>query len=175
MAAAQKAKAIEVEWKTATNADVERYEVEKSINGPSTKAASVLTKDGLQMSILAQMPHRLKRPNLYRSKSVDKPGEITYGKGVNVKQNLNGAAGVNVYPNPVAGGSLTWQLPALEKDVYAARLINAGGQRVMKQTIHHAGGSALQTIGLNTGLPKGIYTLQPAGRNTALTKQISRQ
>lgn len=175
VAASQKANAINVEWKTASEVGVDRYEVEKNINGLFTKTASVKAKGGAINEYAWTDASPVEGPNLYRIKSVDGPGETKYSKVVSVRLNTNGAAGLNAYPNPVAGSSVTVQLTGLEKDAYSIRLINAGGQTVMTQILNHAGGSATQIIGLNNDLPKGIYTLQLVGRNTTLTKQLSKQ
>ncbi|MDJ0363807.1 fibronectin type III domain-containing protein [Hymenobacter sp. H14-R3] len=68
-----------------------------------------------------------------------------------------GAGILEVYPNPVTGGRLTWRLPAgLAAPAATVRLFNALGQTVLSQTLPDAGDA--HTLAVRS-LPAGLYTL----------------
>ena len=170
----QKAQAIQVEWTTQTEVNVEAYEVEKSADGRSFSKLGRVNAKGIgsvttQYDWLDNMPFTAN--NYYRIKSIDKDGKTQYSKIVKV--NLAASAGeMIIYPTPFSGNSFTLQLNTIPKGLYQLRLTNSLGQQVFSKQFNHSGGSAAQTIDLPQNMANGMYHVEFKGDKIRLTKAL---
>jgi hypothetical protein len=172
----QKASGIQVEWSTLTENNVDRYEVEKSLNGQQFTKVGAVASTGSSSSLKAYnwfdaSPNT--GTNYYRIRSVSKAGVAEYTSIVRVAL-TNNAEKISVYPNPVKGNVVGLQLNNLAKGNYTITITNKLGQQVYSTIIEHPGGSASQTLQTET-FAKGIYQLQLSGKNTTITSQLIKQ
>jgi hypothetical protein len=172
----QKASGIQVEWSTVSENNLDRYEVEKSINGQQFIKAGTVASTGNSSSLKAYnwfdaSPNT--GTNYYRIRSVSKAGGAEYTSIVKVSL-TNNAEKISIYSNPVKGDVVGLQLNNLAKGNYTITITNKLGQQVYSKIIEHQGGSASQTLQTGT-FAKGIYQLQLSGENTTITRQLIKQ
>jgi len=172
VSAAQKNAGIEVNWNTATETNMDSYEVEESSNATTfTKAATVAAKNGVTNAYTWFDATVNNGDNYYRIKAIEKNGTVKYSNVVKVK--IGGkAAEFTVYPNPVKDGIVSLQMSNVEKGIYTVKIFNNAGQEVANRTITSNGGSSTQTITLGKGTAKGNYKMQITGGTTLVTKSV---
>jgi len=169
----QKGSGVQVEWNTLTESNIEKYEVEKSINGQQFTAVGSVASTGNSTSLKAYnwldvTPNN--GNNYYRIRSISKTGNATYSEVVKV--NLSkGAERVSVYPNPVQGDVIGLQLNNIEKGTYTISITNKLGQQVYSKIIEHPGGSASQTL-QTPAMAQGIYQLQLKSERKNFSVQV---
>ena len=162
VAAAQQGNAIAVTWKVSNQINIQKYEVEKSIDGLNFSRVNSQPATGISNSTATYTwldMNPVNGDNFYRIRSIGIAGDEKISQIVKVKIGKNNPA-ITVYPNPVINRSITVQFTDMEKAVYQLRLINATGQVVFIKSINHSGGSTAQTIMLGAGLAKGNYQLE---------------
>ena len=153
---------IQIDWTIYTEHNVDHYEIERSVNGMQqfatvgqTAAHNTNTKS--EYAWLDATP--VNGNNLYRIKSVDLDGKISYSMIIRV--NLNHLSKeIFVYPNPAPKDYVSFQSADLQKGSYTVKIINSNGQEVYKQKFVHEGGAYSQTISLPAGIKSGMYNLQ---------------
>lgn len=159
----QQSTGINIEWVTATETDIERYDIEKSTDGRlfsviGTSAA--LNNNGNSITRYSYYDNNpVTGNNFYRIKSVDRLTGVTkYTSVVNV---FTGAAKniFTVLPNPVQHQSLNLQLQGADKGSYGIAVYTTGGQKLFVKRFEHAGGSASLSFVLPP-LSAGIYLLK---------------
>ncbi|MEO7311925.1 MAG: polysaccharide lyase family protein [Chitinophagaceae bacterium] len=165
---------IQVEWTALTETDIDRYDIEKSTDGNHFLKQGSVHANGTNAALINYQwldvtPN--KGNNYYRIKAVSKDNDMQYSKVVKVS--LSGSAGsILVYPNQVNGSLVNLQLNNLQKGVYQLKLYNISGQQLMAKPIAHNGGSSVQTIELNPGLPAGIYQLELCGHGQSFIQKL---
>ncbi len=171
--AAQKNAGIEVSWSTSNEVGMSGYDIEESSDGISfTKATTVAANNGTSNSYAWFDATIVNGDNFYRIKSIEKNGTVRYSNIVKVKIGGNKAE-FTVYPNPVKGGIVNFQMNNVEKGTYTVRFFNNAGQEMASRTINHNGGSATQTINLGASVASGNYRMQVISNGTALaTKAV---
>lgn len=96
---------VKISWKTESDADGLRYEVERSLDGQSFLPVSSMPALGNTGSVLySYVDHTAKSSTVYnyRLKIVNKDGKIEYSKTVVVRTKANQmGGGVYTFPNPV--------------------------------------------------------------------------
>jgi hypothetical protein len=172
----QKTSGIQVEWSTVTEINIDRYEVEKSINGQQFIKVGTVASTGNSSSLkdynwFDASPNA--GSNYYRIRSVSKAGAAEYTSIVRVAL-TNNAENISVYPNPVKSNVVGLQLNNLAKGNYTITITNELGQPIYSKTIEHQGGSASQTLQTET-IAKGIYQLKLTGERTNITTKLIKQ
>lgn len=136
---------VKLDWK-ASEINVERYEVQRSVSGSSfSNLLSVAAHGNGTHSYAALDSLPVSGNNFYRLKTIDRNGKTAYSGIVKVTGSGKGAS-VAVHPNPVAGGAFTLQLNNLPKDDYLLEVFNSMGQVIYRKQITHQGGSTLFTV-----------------------------
>lgn len=168
----QKDNNIAVEWNIATEANIAKYEVEKSTNGQLfTKAADINARGNNGSATYNWLDiNSAAGNNYYRIKAIENSGNVKYSGIVNVK--IGKARGIVVYPNPVKNKTITLQLNDQQKGTYTVRLFNTSGQSVYSNKITYTGGAATQTLKLNSNISKGTYTIEIAGAEATVSQRI---
>ncbi len=157
----EKGKGTMVEWSVATESNLHHYEVQHSANGERfDKLGIVLPSANNTGAKSYQLPD--KKPfvgnNYYRVKALDNDGSVKYS-GI-VKVSLSAQPGdVSVFPNPVKGNDVQLQLTNMPGGKYHCSLLSGNGATVFHSTFEHHNGSAIQSIQIPAGLPKGTYSL----------------
>jgi hypothetical protein len=172
----RKAEAVQVEWTTLTESSVDKFEVEKSIDGVSfTKAATVKAKgNSTTLSAYNWLDNApVKGYNYYRIKTISSNTTAPeYSKVVRVSMDKATGGAITVYPNPVKGNVVSLQFTNVEKGAYSVVLSNDLGQQVYRSVVNHDGGSAIQKLTLPASLQKGIYQLQVIGADSKINQQL---
>lgn len=168
----QKDNNIAVEWNTATEANIARYEVEKSQNALSfTKAVEINARGNNGAAAYNWLDvNSATGNNYYRIKAIENSGNVKYSEIVNVK--IGKARGIVIYPNPVKNKTLTLQLSDQQKGTYTVRLFNATGQTVYANRIVYMGGAATQSLKLNSNIAKGTYTIEITGGEVTVSQGV---
>jgi len=95
-----------------------------------------------------------------RVKGIINNGSAVYSDTVKIDADGRESS-MGVYPNPVSGGVINWQLINEPAGIYHARLLNIAGLVLYNQYVTHAGGSAVIPISVKqTILSRGAYTLE---------------
>lgn len=165
---------INVEWKTASETSIVRYEVERSADAITyTTIANTTAKGQVQndYSLLDRSP--FKGNNYYRIKAIEANGDVKYSQVVVVKKEQK-AEVVSAYPNPIPGNTVFVQLASQEKGTYTVSLVNSAGVTVQVQNIVHSGSTTIESISLLNNLAKGVYLLQVKGPGVEKTLTLVR-
>ncbi|OSZ76975.1 hypothetical protein CAP36_11115 [Chitinophagaceae bacterium IBVUCB2] len=162
---------IQVDWTILTEVNVDRYEVERSSDGInfSTKGivAAINSSNRTNYGWLDIMPNA--GTNFYRIRNIDKDGKSSYS--VIVRVDLDKLlTDINIYPNPVSNGYISYQSPEFEKGIYQVRIFNSNGQQVASQQYNHSGGSLSQSLQLPATMKAGVYYLKLQTENKNFSK-----
>jgi len=163
---------IQIDWIIYTEYNVDHYEIERSINGGQQFAtigqtAARNTNSQTEYHWLDATPTN--GVNLYRIKSVDLDGKVSYSIIVKVNLTFSGE-GIVIYPNPTQKGYVSFQSANLQKGNYTLNIFNSNGQEIYKQKFVHEGGAFSQTISLPAGIKSGMYNLQLINGNEIKNK-----
>jgi hypothetical protein len=160
--ASEKPQGIQIEWITYAESNMEKYIVERSIDGmhfnPIGEIASLNSSTEKKYTFLDINP--VPGLSFYQIRYIGFDGKSGISEIVRVnldKRNKD----IVVYPNPVQNGLLYFQGANLAKGNYEVRIFNSAGQRVYFESFEHSGGALTQSIPLPTASIKpGLYTLQ---------------
>ena len=159
--AIEKQNGIEIEWKVYSEENVNRYQVERSMNGITFSALGDVPARNVNIATNYYFFDANPLPGLsfYRLKSIDIDGK--YGYSTIIRVNLNKQVkDISLYPNPVKGEFVSFQAAGLSKGDYKIQIFNSNGMRVLEQGLTHSGGSINQTLKLPAGISPGFYFLQ---------------
>jgi hypothetical protein len=170
----EKDKGIQVEWTALTEINIDRYEVERSINGqqfdkvftaPAT-GNNAVTKEYSWFDENANTGS-----NFYRIKVIEKSGAVKYSEVVKVSV-AEGKGSITVFPNPIQDNLVKVQFTNIEKGRYSAVLYNTSGQRLYGSTIEHTGRSGAYSIALGRSISKGTYTLHISKGGSTMSERV---
>jgi hypothetical protein len=171
--ASPKDRAVQVEWTSHTETNIDRYEIERSEDAQHFVKQGVVSAKANNSGIrlydwFDQWP--LTGTNFYRIKVIEKSGEVKYTEiaQVDIKKS---SASVTVFPNPVTGNTLSINLKNMEKGRYSIMLYNNVGQSVFSTIINHDAGNAAHPV-TTKGISKGIYQLLISSDNISKTAQV---
>ncbi len=162
--ASKKAHGIEISFSNLTESDVASYSIERSADGQvfsSIKELAATKNNGGNADYSFTDAEPLRGNNLYRIKSVEANGKISYSAIARVDLNAKGIALI-VAPNPSKATELGLQITDLPAGSYKIRIFNNNAQVVGEQLLKHNGGSFSQTFPLNK-LQSGMYYLELNG------------
>lgn len=162
--ATKRVSGIEVGFSNLTESDVINYTIERSANGQqftSIREMAPAKNDGGSVDYRFVDVHPLSSINYYRIKVTEQAGKTSYSIPVKLNTGLS-QAGITIYPNPVKGTQLSFQVENLEAGAYRVAIFNAAGQVVTSQQMNHGGGSLGQTIPVHH-LKRSIYYLEIDG------------
>lgn len=158
---------VQVDWQAKTETEMDRYEVEKSIDGANFSKQNTTAAIG-NSTVLVNYgwfdATPVKGNNFYRIKAFDKIGTIKYTSIVKVNIGSTQPA-ISVVPNPIVTKTFGLQLSDLEKGFYTLIMYNNLGQQMFNIQLQHGGGSALKQIQPGVVLANGSYRLLLLGDN----------
>jgi hypothetical protein len=165
---------VKVEWTSHTETNIERYEIEKSVDAIHFKTAgSVIAKgnnattqkyEGFDATPAAGA-------NFYRIKIIEKSGVISYTDIVKVNI-VKSAGSITVYPNPVKGRTFYVNMKNIEKGRYSVLMYNAAGQQVFSSFLNHNGSNTTYPIMTTNIVTKGGYKLHIRNNETQKIETI---
>lgn len=168
-------KGINVDWVTLTEVNVEKYFIEKSVDGQTFSAVATMASKlantafnnytWLDASIGSNN-------NFYRIRAVEKSGVEKYSQIVRVTSTkIN--SGISVFPNPSRGNTLSLQFSNVENGKYTMNLYNLQGQVVYKGSVEYSGNTrGTQTITIPQSITGGTYRLQMANQNAIISSKV---
>lgn len=160
--ASQQNNDISIAWDVETEININRYEVETSVDGRLfTKATTTNTKsvNGGNASYNWIHVNPGQGVHFYRIKNCNLNGSSNYSQVVKVSLDKKSET-ISVYPNPVVDGVIGLQLSNQQKGLYTIRLFNSNGEVILHKEIIYPRGSSAQTIVPAQKLLRGVYSLE---------------
>jgi hypothetical protein len=154
---------VGIYWTNQTEADVLQYILERSLDGLNFMAFArldPLKNDGGRADYQyfdRTLPDGI---ILYRVKAIEVSGRVVYSAIVKIALGKN-TPSLNLYPNPVLGNQMGFQIGNLPRGAYIISISNAAAQEVFIMPINHTGGFLSRLISLNLG--KGLYCFEIRG------------
>jgi hypothetical protein len=156
---------VSVNWTTATEWNVDRYEVERSEDGRSfgtiTRSAP-LSNNSTGASYTARDAAAPAGTVFYRIKAVDIDGHLTYSNTVRL-QSSNAVPVVGISPNPASSREVMLQTEGFAAGSYDVVLYDLAGRPVFRQHLTQESGSSNRTLNLPAHLAAGYYQLHIEG------------
>lgn len=163
---------VELNWLTAQEVNLHKYEVEYSSNAQTfTKVAEIAAtnQSSEQAYRLVHTPATAAQ-HYYRLKMIDIDETFTYSQVQKVQTAMQ-VRTMLIKPNPVVGQRLTITVAELAKNNYTLQLSNASGIVVHRQLVNHTGGGFTHALQL-PGLPAGLYHIQLAAGDVKLLNTV---
>ena len=160
IAAQWKNTAVQLNWQAASESDIDQYIVERSGDGRTYSAlGSVAATNGIgnhDYNYLDASP--LTGVNFYRLRILETSGSVRYSPLVTMKATTYAGQHVSVYPNPVRGNTIQYEvsLPAGE---YTLKVVNSVGVAVKAGSYKHSGGTIVNILPVSYNMPAGLYHL----------------
>ena len=152
-------KTVQVEWKVASEVEVQAYEVERSASGTAfTKAGQVKASGAADYHFTDAAP--LEGKSYYRVKSMDKSGKVTYTSILPVRVDNSAVSHLAIYPNPLTGKSFQVHISNKAAGAYTLELMSSSGQQLFTQHIRYTGSTATYNLQLNQPLAEGLYFIK---------------
>ena len=152
---------VEVSWEAETEMNVYHYDIEKSVDGRQFTAAATIQPALNNNSTAAYtwIDDNIQQGyNYYRIKITETTGAIRYSIVVNAKMSEQPTV-LNVYPNPVTGNKIFYEIKNLPPGKYAVELYNEAGQVLQSAIIRHTGGHLKTNLYAGKILYTGSYRL----------------
>ncbi len=151
-----------LQWQTANEINVARYEIQRSINGQLFTTAGTKNAGAVNYLFEDVNAFATQQKLFYRLKSIDKDGRFSYSGTVLLQ--AYDAGTVTVFPNPV---TTTVTISNLKQNSIV-KLVNTTGSVVHRQTV------TAQSITINMqSLAAGLYVLQYQNKQTGVTETIT--
>ena len=169
----QKNNLVAVEWKVENETAINKYDIEKSIDGNNfskinSVAAAGNNHPAISYNVMDEKPAI--GNNFYRIKSIGFGGEIRYSQIIKVALG-NTKTNITAYPNPLQNNSINLQLNNIKTGMYAVRLINGSGQVVYTNELNVTSSNTTQAVTVQQLLAKGMYQLEVKGPGDILMQQ----
>lgn len=169
-------KNINVEWSTDNEINIKEYDLERSKDGRMftklhTTPATASNGGSAIYSFLDTDPFQ--GNNYYRVRSSDHDGKTGYSSIVKVSmESAESLSTVTIFPNPVKGKVVGLQLNNIAKGNYTIQLFNSAGQLIALKKLQHNGGSASESLEINSAFAAGKFELLITGENLKLATAV---
>lgn len=169
--ASQQNNAVNIDWKTANENNVEKYNIEKSVDDNNFVNSTDIKANNLTLNNYHWVDvYPGEGNNYYRIRSIDFSGKIIYSEVMKVYIEKR-VPGIKLYPNPATVNNLNLQMINQQPGIYEVRLMNLSGQTFMTKSIQHPGGSSIENLKTGQNIPRGIYHLEiktPGGQKKVI-------
>lgn len=171
--AVQKPAGIEVVWNVSYEANMWKYEVQRSTDGATFNTIGEVISLNKVIPYTYNFIDNLPATGVsfYRLKIIEFSPFIKYSPVVKIDL-TNQQAELSVYPNPVVNDQMTVEFHNLAKGNYNVMLFNTAGDKVFEKDIYHPGGSQDINIKLDNRFPRGMYYLRIKGSNVQFSKML---
>jgi hypothetical protein len=157
---------IAVDWKIEDEININRFEIERSVDGISFTNAAIINAKGQNSTIEVKYNWTDINPApgnyYYRIKSISNNDVIAYSNAVNIKK-VNTRSGFYVFPNPAEGNVIYLQMNSVAKGHYTVQLVSSSGELMSTEIISYTGGMITQSIHTSQNLLSGNYQLNVTG------------
>lgn len=169
LSASEASGVVKLNWNVETEVNTNSYIVERAVSADNFVAiASVKANNAKLYSWIDRTPNS--GTNLYRIKSIDNNGVITYSNIIRLTSGKTKSE-LSVYPNPVTNNKINIQVSGISAGNYTANLYSISGKLVHTATINSQGTTLSKSLELPT-LPKGNYTLEITNGTFRTTQSI---
>ena len=156
----QQNNAVNINWKTINENNIEQYNIEKSVDDNNfVNSTDIKPNNAIVNNYHWVDAHPAEGNNYYRIRSINFSGIIVYSEVRKVYIEKR-TPGIKIYPNPATSGNFNLQMINQQPGIYEIRLMNSFGQTFMTKSIQHAGGSSIENLKPGQSIPKGIYQLE---------------
>ncbi|RYY99504.1 MAG: T9SS type A sorting domain-containing protein [Chitinophagaceae bacterium] len=165
---------VAVSWKTATEYNVDHYEIERSTDGRSFSTAAQVratVNNGGGASYEGLDGRALNGTAYYRVKAVDIDGKLTFSTVVRLSDE-KAAGALTIYPNPVRNRNVVFQASDMESGIYEVTIVDVAGRVVLRSTLEHNGGTVSRPLPLPAGTAPGLYSLRVSGNGQDTIKSF---
>ncbi len=153
-----------LQWKTANEINVSRFEVQRSDNGVDFTVIGTVLAGGSEYSFPDVNTFSSRTVAFYRLKSIDVDGRFTFSNII--KLSKQASAAVTVYPNPVSD---VLTISRLQQNG-TLRIYNTDGKLLQQQTV------SAQTMTIDMSkYAKGMYLLQYKTEEEVVNRKIIKQ
>lgn len=161
----------ELNWITANEKDVARFEVERSTGGSSFESIALVTarNENTAANHYAYMDEKAPATAYYRLKMIDMDGTASYSNVVVLRKDNEVKYDMRVYPNPATNTLFIENLANASSYV----ITDATGRKVTSVTVSDAE-QALTSIDIS-GLRQGVYFLTVNGNVNSKTVRFMKK
>ncbi|HVZ55023.1 MAG TPA: T9SS type A sorting domain-containing protein [Chitinophagaceae bacterium] len=173
----QKNTNVWLEWTSLNEQNVDHFEPERAGDGrrfASLGKQPAKGSGGMPVAYSWLDSNPVPGAGYYRVKAVDRDGKITYSSVVRV--DFDNGALFNpqfvLYPNPVSGRSISYQVANAAAGEYKLFLYDREGRILYTKIINHPGGNLGEIFELPPSVTHGIYNLRLNSRDMNLVKSF---
>lgn len=163
-AAYAEAKSNAIEWSTILEANLDKFIIQRSINGEPFATVGEVKGRGRHGSVTQYYTfsdiHPANGKNVYRLLMVDIHGnaKVSETKTVSWNSNVELNSNFHTYPNPARPGDQI-QINIKEKSQYLVQFFGLGGKQVVAMKVN-GGGSSAFSVNIPSMLGKGFYVIR---------------
>jgi hypothetical protein len=153
-----------IEWSTILEANLAKYEIERSIDNKPFEKIGEIKARGVQSSVTSVYSFTDNKPvagkNIYRLKMVDTRNgfKLSANKSVSSNGHVLFNADFHTYPNPSRPGDAI-HVYVKEKGEYTMQVFSLTGKMVFSVNANGGGASGL-TVNLPSQIGKGFYVMR---------------
>ena len=123
-------------WKTGSEDNVDRFEIEFSKNTTDwAKVGTVTAKNNANGSVYTYSNDQGTGRGYYRLKIIDKDGQFVYSRVVGVDTKCTGKKAVTLYPNPLTAGQTLNVVASGFEGTIKGELVSMSGQVIRTYTL----------------------------------------
>ncbi|NOT93592.1 T9SS type A sorting domain-containing protein [Ferruginibacter sp.] len=156
---------VQLNWQAEKEEDMERYEIEKSVNGTLYNYLASIKAENAGMKYFYN-DDETSELIFYRLKIIDKAGGITYSNIIKIENNIAAGLTLRISPNPTSN-SIIIKLVTKKTNAFKAKLYDAKGQLLKNFTISPEELVSGKIVDIAT-LPAGSYIISMTDSNGAV-------
>lgn len=156
-----KSNKVTLTWVVADNETVNRFEVERSVNGKDFTTAAIVfgsEKFGNETYMFFETVNNTDKV-MYRLKMIDKGNDIDYSKILVFQSKTSASNTIKVIGNPV-NDKLTFSYTSSDNQVVEVKVYDMSGRTVMANKVNSMEGSNLISLPLNSTFKAGMYVVE---------------
>ncbi|MFC4262109.1 alpha-amylase domain-containing protein [Ferruginibacter yonginensis] len=166
---------VNLQWNVNNEINVEKYEVERSLNGTSFSAIGQVTSINSNNYSYGFVDAALPKAAAlyYRLKIIDKDNSFKYSEIIKVQFNV-ATFEVNIYPNPTATNNIAINIETTNTTALKITVVNNVGQQVISKAWKVTPGTTNFPVDVST-LAKGTYNVVVDDGKQRITKPLVKQ
>lgn len=163
-----------VEWIAPTETAIERYEVEKSVDGKQFEIIGKIQAKG-NRNVTESYSYSDVNPgngnNFYRIKIITTAHKSSYSKMVSVNNSFSDRS-IRVFPNPIKESWFNLTINNFPKGNYTIAIYNSAGEKLFSKIINHQENIGTYRILTGRQISKGIFQIQISNAQEKLVERL---
>lgn len=171
-----KSNKVTLNWTAADNEMIDRFEVERSVNGKDFTTVAIVfatEKKGTEDYLYFETINSNDKV-MFRLKMFDKGQDIDYSKILVFQPKSGNSAAIKVYGNPV-NDKLTFSYTSTAAQATDVRVYNLSGKIIMSQKVNSLEGSNMMSLPLSSTFKTGMYIVEVSNGNERQTAKFVKQ